>query len=60
LPGASRTLRESADKVGPNSLKADRSLAFNAGSQPPGIEIADPMLTIRKASYPHSFQERNS
>lgn len=48
------------DKVGPNSPKADRSLAFNAGSLPPGIEIADPMLTIRNSSYPHSFQERNS
>jgi catalase len=48
------------DQVGPNSPKADRSLAFNAGTLPPGIEIADPMLTIRNASYPHSFQERNS
>ena len=25
----------------------------------PGIGIADPMLTIRNARYPHSFQERN-
>ncbi len=48
------------DRVGPNSPTADRSLAFNAGSLLPGIEIADPMLTIRNASYPHSFQERNS
>ena len=48
------------DQVGPNSPKADRSLAFNAGTLLPGIEIADPMLTIRNASYPNSFQERNS
>ncbi len=48
------------DRVGPNSAQADRSLAFMPGSLPPGIEFADPMLTIRNASYPHSFQERNS
>jgi catalase len=48
------------DQVGPNSPEADRSLAFQAGTLLPGIEIADPMLTIRNASYPHSFQERNS
>jgi catalase len=48
------------DRVGPNSPEADRSLAFMPGTQPPGIEFADPMLTIRNASYPHSFQERNS
>ena len=47
------------DQVGPNSPAADRSLAFQAGTLPPGIEIADPMLTIRNASYPQSFQERN-
>jgi catalase len=47
------------DQVGPNSAEADRSLAFLPGSLPPGIEFADPMLTIRNASYPHSFQERN-
>ena len=48
------------DRVGPNSTRADQSLAFNAGTLLPGIEIADPMLTIRNASYPNSFQERNS
>ena len=48
------------DRVGPNTPEADRSLAFQAGNLPPGIEIADPMLTIRNASYPTSFQERNS
>jgi catalase len=48
------------DQVGPNSPEADRALAFQAGTLPPGIEIADPMLTIRNASYPTSFQERNS
>jgi catalase len=48
------------DQVGPNSQEADRSLAFMPGSQPPGIEFADPMLTVRNASYPYSFQERNS
>ena len=48
------------DRVGPNSPEADRSLAFMPGSLPPGIESADPMLTLRNASYPNSFQERNS
>jgi catalase len=47
------------DQVGPNSAEADRSLSFLPGSLLPGIEAADPMLTIRNASYPHSFQERN-
>jgi catalase len=47
------------DRVGPNSSEADRSLSFMPGSLPPGIESADPMLTIRNASYPKSFQERN-
>jgi catalase len=48
------------DQVGPNSSEADLSLAFMPGNLPPGIGIADPMLTIRNASYPQSFQERNS
>ncbi len=48
------------NQVGPNSPEADRSLAFMPGNLPPGIGMADPMLTIRNASYPHSFQERNS
>jgi catalase len=47
------------DQVGPNSAEADRALAFMPGSLPPGIESADPMLTVRNASYPTSFQERN-
>ena len=47
------------DQVGPNSPEADRSLAFMPGNLAPGIEIADPMLTIRNASHPQSFQERN-
>ena len=46
------------DQVGPNSPEADRSLMFMPGTLPPGIEAADPMLTIRNASYPYSFQER--
>jgi catalase len=48
------------DQVGPNSPEADRSLAFLPGNLPSGIGFADPMLTIRNASYPRSFQERNS
>jgi catalase len=48
------------DQVGPNSPEADRALAFMPGSELPGIAFADPMLTIRNASYPTSFQERNS
>ncbi|MGX7680827.1 catalase family peroxidase [Jatrophihabitans sp. DSM 45814] len=48
------------DQVGPNSAQADRSLAFMPGNMLPGIAIADPMLTIRNASYPDSFRERNS
>ena len=52
--------RIAIDRVEPNSTEADRSLVFMPGSLPPGIEFADPMLTIRNASYPRSFQERNS
>ena len=48
------------DQVGPNSPEAEQSLAFLPGRLPPGIEFADPMLTIRNASYPRSFQERNT
>jgi hypothetical protein len=48
------------DQVGPNSPEADQSLTFLPGSLPPGIQFADPMLTIRNTSYALSFQERNT
>ena len=46
------------DKPGPNTPAADCSLAFMPGNLPPGIGIADPMLTVRNAAYPVSFHER--
>ncbi|MGI4878988.1 MAG: catalase family peroxidase [Janthinobacterium lividum] len=46
------------DKAGPNTTAADRALSFMPGTLPPGIGIADPMLTIRNVAYPLSFHER--
>lgn len=46
------------DKAGPNTAPADKALAFMPGTLPPGIGIADPMVTIRNAAYPVSFHER--
>lgn len=40
------------------SRAADEALLFLPGSTPPGIAIADPMLTIRNAAYPVSYAER--
>jgi catalase len=37
---------------------ADRDLLFLPGSLPPGIGIADPMVTVRNAAYPVSFHQR--
>ncbi|MEO7326716.1 MAG: catalase family peroxidase [Dokdonella sp.] len=48
----------SIDKSDANTPAADRSLAFMPGTLPPGIGIADPMVTIRNAAYPVSFHER--
>jgi catalase len=46
------------DKIGPNTSLADKSLLFLPGTTPPGIAVADPMLTVRNAAYPVSFHER--
>ena len=46
------------DKLGANSAAEDRALLFLPGNLPPGIGVADPMLTIRNAAYPVSFSER--
>jgi catalase len=46
------------DRLGPNTIDADRALLFLPGSILPGIEIADPMVTIRNAAYPVSFKQR--
>ncbi len=46
------------NRLDPNTVAADKSLLFLPGSLLPGIEIADPMLTVRNASYPASFHER--
>jgi catalase len=46
------------DKVGPNTTAADRDLLFLPGALPPGIGIADAMVTIRNSAYPVSFHER--
>jgi len=46
------------DRAGPNTPEADKALAFLPGTLLPGIEAADPMLTVRNAAYPTSFHER--
>ena len=46
------------DRNGPNTVLADKSLLFLPGTTPLGISPADPMLTIRNATYPVSFAER--
>lgn len=46
------------NEVGPNTPESDRNLLFLPGTLPPGIGIADPMVTIRNAAYPVSFRER--
>ena len=48
------------DTAAPSMRLIDRSLLFLPGSTPPGIAIADPMLTIRNAAYPKSFAERSA
>jgi catalase len=50
----------SIDRLGANTPLADRSVAFLPGTTPPGIGVADPMLTIRNAAYPTSFAERRA
>lgn len=47
------------DKVAANTVAEDRALLFLPGAILPGISIADPMITIRNAAYPVSFQERH-
>lgn len=42
----------------PPSTHVDRSLFFLPGTTPPGIAVADPMLTIRNAAYPSSYAHR--
>jgi catalase len=46
------------DTVGPNTPASDQHLLFLPGTLPPGIGIADPMVTVRNAAYPVSFHER--
>lgn len=46
------------DKAGPNTPASDRDLLFLPGTLPPGIAIADPMVTVRNAAYPVSFHQR--
>lgn len=41
-----------------DQASADRILLLLPGDVPPGIEVADPMLRIRDATYPLSFRER--
>ena len=48
------------DRAGPNTAASDQALAFQPGSLLSGIEIADPMVTIRNAAYPVSFHERQN
>jgi len=37
---------------------ADKSLLFLPASVLSGIEVADPMVTVRSATYPVSYAER--
>jgi catalase len=46
------------DEAVQNTPAFDRSLMFLPGTLPPGIGIADPMLTVRNAAYPVSYHER--
>jgi len=46
------------DQASSNAPAADRDLLFLPGALPPGIGIADPMVTIRNSAYPVSFHER--
>lgn len=47
------------DRPGPNTAAADHDLLFLPGALPPGIAIADPMVTVRNSAYPMSFNERH-
>jgi catalase len=46
------------DESPPNAAASDRDLLFLPGTLPPGIGIADPMVTVRNAAYPVSFHQR--
>jgi catalase len=41
----------------PEPVKADKALLFLPGRLPAGIEIAHPMIAMRTAAYPISFDE---
>lgn len=45
-------------RMAPETPEFDKALSFLPGSVPPGISLADPMLTIRNATYPISFSQR--
>jgi catalase len=45
-------------RMAENTLQEDKSLTFNPGNLPAGIEIADQMLADRQAAYPISVKER--
>jgi catalase len=44
--------------MAPDGTALDRTTMFNPLSVPDGIAAADPMLTLRKAAYPISFEHR--
>lgn len=46
------------NKLSANTPEEDKTLTFNPGNLPAGIEIADQMLADRKALYPISVKER--
>lgn len=46
--------------MAPNGAALDRATMFNPLNVPDGIAAADPMLTIRKAAYPISFEHRQT
>ncbi len=46
------------DRLAPDPAAADKATMFRPLNVPDGIAPADPMLGIRQAAYPVSFQHR--
>ncbi len=46
------------DRIAPDAAATDKATMFRPLNVPAGIEPADPMLGVRQAAYPLSFQHR--
>jgi hypothetical protein len=46
------------DQVVADNAAAERTLRFLPGTLPIGIEVRDPMIEARQASYPISYERR--